>query len=255
MSSQPIVLIPAAGNGVRFSEAGHTLPKPLISVLGQPMLGLVLQATRNIGPAIVLLQSDVVDQYDLESFVRQWHSTASVIRVDGHTEGAVSTCLLARNLIDRDVELFINVVDGYCDIDLMHFINAMRENNADAGIMTTTADNPARAYVQTDGRRIVRVAEKQQISNEAVLFYYCRRGSDFVRYADQMIAQNRRVNGEFYIAPVMNELIDAGKEVFAWNVHPDTVHEYGTAQELADYSQRMLNRGGWREDHTAHTWL
>ena len=57
---------------------------------------------------------------------------------------------------------------------------------------------------------VTRVVEKQVISDEATVgIYNFRRGRDFVSGADQMIAKNLRVNGEFYVAPVYNELIEA----------------------------------------------
>ena len=39
-----------------------------------------------------------------------------------------------------------------------------------------------------------------------------RRGTDFVKYAEQMIAKNIRVNNEFYVVPAFNEAIQDGKK-------------------------------------------
>ena len=85
-------------------------------------------------------------------------------------------------------------------------------STADGLIMTMTADDPKWSFVGLDGRRLVtRVVEKEVISNEATVgIYNFRRGSDFVRAAEQMIAKNLRVNNEFYVAPVYNELIAEG---------------------------------------------
>ena len=58
------------------------------------------------------------------------------------------------------------------------------------------------------GQTVSEVVEKQVVSNEATVgIYNFRRGKDFVRAAETMIAKSLRVNGEFYVAPAYNELI------------------------------------------------
>ena len=63
-----------------------------------------------------------------------------------------------------------------------------------------------------DNGIVAEVAEKKPISNiETVGVYFCKRGSDYVRYADQMISKNIRTNGAFFVCPVFNQEIEDGK--------------------------------------------
>ena len=63
------------------------------------------------------------------------------------------------------------------------------------------------------------VREKEVISSEATVgIYNYARGKDFVKYAQQMISKNIRVNNEFYVAPVYNEMIEAGMKIGFYNV-------------------------------------
>ena len=61
--------------------------------------------------------------------------------------------------------------------------------------------------------------EKEVISDEATVgVYNYKHGSDFVKYANQMIDKNIRVNNEFYVAPVYNEMIGDNKKIVYYNV-------------------------------------
>jgi hypothetical protein len=106
--------------------------------------------------------------------------------------------------------------------------------------MTMTADDPKWSFVGLDGaRRVTRVAEKQVISHEATVgIYNFRRGRDFVRGAEAMIAKDLRVNGEFYVAPVYNELIAEGARVAIYNVGREGAGMYGMG--IPDDLERFL---------------
>ena len=87
---------------------------------------------------------------------------------------------------------------------------------------------------------VTEVAEKDPISNIATCgIYWYRRGSDFVKYADQMIEKNIRVNNEFYIAPVYNELIGDGKKLIPFFVH--SMWGIGTPEDLNYYLENYKN--------------
>jgi dTDP-glucose pyrophosphorylase len=91
----------------------------------------------------------------------------------------------------------------------------MQETGADGGIVTFESSHPKWSFAKVDCDGFVtEVAEKNPISNKATVgFYYWKKGSDFVRYAKQMIDKNIRVNGEFYVCPVFNEAIQDGKKI------------------------------------------
>ena len=84
---------------------------------------------------------------------------------------------------------------------------------------------------------VTEVAEKNPISDDATVgFYYWKRGSDFVKYAKQMIEKNIRVNNEFYVCPVFNEAIADGKKIKAF--HIDKMWGLGTPEDLEKFLQR-----------------
>jgi hypothetical protein len=103
----------------------------------------------------------------------------------------------------------------------------------DGLIMTMPADHPKWSYIRFDENGYVtEVREKEVISNEATVgIYNYKHGSDFVKYANQMIEKNIRVNNEFYVAPVYNEMIADGKKIVFHNVG-EKMHGLGTPEDL-----------------------
>jgi len=207
------VLIPMAGAGSRFEKAGYTFPKPLIEVNGKPMIQVVVE---NIGLEAnfhFVVQKQHREKYNLDTMLNLIAPKCKIIEVDGITEGAACTALLAKEYIENDKPLFFANSDQWVDWNPLEFMYRMQETNADGGIVTFKATHPKWSFVKIDERNIAtEVAEKNPISNNATVgYYYWKRGSDFVKYAEQMIAKNIRVNDEFYVCPVYNQAIQDGK--------------------------------------------
>jgi dTDP-glucose pyrophosphorylase len=110
--------------------------------------------------------------------------------------------------------------DQWVDADIDEYLATMDRSAADGLIMTMTADDPKWSFVGLDRDGLVtRVVEKQVISDKATVgIYNFRRGRDFVRAADTMIARDLRVNGEFYVAPVYNQLIEDRARIAIFDV-------------------------------------
>lgn len=218
-----------AGRGSRFQVAGYTDPKPLISVLGVPMIKLVISNLKPTRPHrfVFICQREHVARYGLEERFQEWAPGCAVVQIDGVTEGAACTVLAARDHID-DGPLMIANSDQYVDVAIDDYL-AVQDQGYDGLIMTMTADDPKWSFVGLSEEGLVtNVVEKEVISAEATVgIYNFARGTDFVRAADLMIAHDKRVNGEFYVAPVYNELIQEGARVAIMNVGSEADGMYG----------------------------
>lgn len=220
-----------AGAGSRFSVAGYKDPKPLIPVRGVPMVELVV---RNLRPNsahrfIFICQRAHLQAYDLTSRLQTWAPGCEVIGLDGLTEGAACTVLAAQTLIDNEDPLMIANSDQYIDASIDLYLEDMEQRGLDGSIMTMQADDPKWSFAAVNGAGYVtEVAEKRVISNHATVgIYNFARGRDFVRSAQSMIASDKRVNGEFYVAPVYNELIASGLRVGIFDIGAEAAGMYG----------------------------
>ena len=225
------IVVPMAGRGSRFQQAGYKIPKPLIPVGDKLMIELVID---NLTPAlphrfIFICQRQHISDFDLENRLKRATSNPVVIGLDGITEGAACTVLTARAFIDNHDPLMIANCDQFVDVSIDDYLMAMEKSRLDGQIMTMSANDPKWSFVAIDGqRRVTRVVEKQVISDEATVgIYNFRQGADFVAGADAMIARNERVNNEFYIAPVYNDLIQSGYQVGIFNIGSEGNGMYG----------------------------
>lgn len=227
------IVVPMAGAGSRFEKAGYSFPKPLIEVKGQPMIAKVVENLDLQGTYIFLVQKAHYDQYNLESLLKMIAPGCKIVQIDGVTEGAACTVLKAKEFIDNDEQLIIANSDQWIKWNSFETISSF--NDADGGILTFKSVHPKHSFAKVNGYGFVtEVAEKNPISSDATVgIYHWKRGSDWVKYAEQMIEKNIRTNNEFYVCPVYNEAIQAGLKIKAGLV--DEMWGMGTPEELNNF--------------------
>ena len=231
------VLIPMAGAGSRFEKAGYTFPKPLIEVNGKPMIQLVVENLNIDAKHVFIVQKTHCEKYNLKNMLNTISPGCDVVEVDGITEGAACTTLLAKEFINNNEPLLMANSDQYVDWDSNEFMYSMIGDTIDAGILTFQSTHPKWSYVKlNDDGFVCQVAEKNPISNRATVgIYYWNKGSDYVKYAEQMIKNNIRVNNEFYVCPVFNEAIQDNKKIKIFNIDSDKMWGLGTPEDLDYY--------------------
>lgn len=225
------ILIPMAGRGSRFQEVGYRDPKPLIPVHGRPMVEWVIDNLRPKQPHrfIFLCLKEHLDRYPLAACLEAAAGPGSVVLpISEVTQGAACTALLAESLVDSDDPLMLANCDQWVDVDIDAYLGTMDRDGSDGLIMTFWADHPKWSYCRMSDGLVREVVEKQVISNEATVgIYNFARGRDFVWAAKEMIRKNLRVNGEFYVAPAYNQIIDSGRKVRVYNIGADGQGMYG----------------------------
>jgi NDP-sugar pyrophosphorylase family protein len=171
-----------------------------------------------------IFQKKHVDQYGLEldAVLRKAGIDYRLIITDGLTDGAVNTAILAVPHIKKFDELIIANSDQWVAWDLNRFLKTMHTENADGAMpifIDEKQENKWSFVAMDDTRRITEVRAKDAFTKFAVVgIYYFKQKDYFEYYANKMILANKRVNGEFYVCPVYNELIQDNKRVFAYKV-------------------------------------
>ena len=242
------IVLPMAGRGSRFAKAGYTTPKPFIPIHGIPMIKVVVD---NLTPTcehrfIFICQQEHLDRYDFEKKLRSYTKNAVVIGINGVTEGQVCTALLAKKYFDDDEPLMSANTDQYIDVDINEYLDAMQSRELDGMIMTMKSSDPKWSYARTDAEgMVVETAEKKVISSDATVgIFNFAHGSDLVRSAEQMIADNLRVNGEFYTCPCYNYLIKGGKRIGIYGIGEEYHGMYGLGipQDLEFFLNHPVSR-------------
>jgi len=213
-----LLVIPMAGSGQRFKDEGFTTLKPFINVSGQWMVEWALKSfdLAKIRKIIFLVRKDHDKEVGaVEKLKQKYGKQCECVIVNGPTEGAACTALLAKEYLDTDEDIIIKDSDGYILSDIHRVIQ--KKPNGLLGILSTVTlrEGDSYSFARTDSKGyVVEVAERKRISDNVIAgLYYFIHGSDFVKYAEQMIKKDKRVNGEFYVAPVYQEMIEDGKKV------------------------------------------
>lgn len=254
------ILIPMAGAGKRFSDAGYTVSKPLIPTTylkdGQKY-PMVVCAVKDIvdlvgnGNIIFINRTDNTAETFHE--VKSHFENARFIGIDHLTEGQACTCLLAKDMINNDQPLFIGGCDNGMVADAEKF--SRLSEKADVLVFTyrhhdCVLRNPnAYGWVMTDADgRATGVSVKKAISEDPmndhaiVASFWFKKGAYFVDNAEKMIADDDRINNEFYVDKVMDHCISSGLKVMVYEI--DRYIGWGTPEDYECYEKTI---DYWRE--------
>lgn len=246
------IVIPMAGLGSRFEKAGYANPKPFIPVGRRPMITWVVD---NLTPSEPLDHRFVFvarkgHLNDHRRRILHRLPMDQIVAIDEATDGAAATVLRASLHVRPEEPMLIANSDQYLDLDLTAFYYTCLAGTADAVMMTFRSDgDPKWSYVLEEAGRIREVREKAPISDMATVgVYFVRRAGDFMRAAGTMIARDDRVNGEFYVAPAFNEMIEDGATVKGFDVPGSVMHGLGTPEDLT----RFLKTDAFEDQNTAY---
>lgn len=225
------LLLPIAGKAQRFLDAGYNIPKPLIMANSKNIIDLALDSIKIENCNLIFAcRKEHMNDYGIDQILKsKFGNDVKIVVVDHDTDGSVSTCLLAKDLINNELPLLIYTPDVYFQNT---FDPATINKNLDGFLLTFKANNPAHSYVQLneDGYAI-RTAEKQVISSDAAVgLYYFKTGKMFVKYAEELIKKKIKTKNEFYICPMYNLLIGDGLKISIQQV--EKMHVLGTPKEL-----------------------
>ncbi len=229
------ILIPMAGAGKRFADAGYVFPKPLIEIDNKPMIQWVIESLNFNANYIFIIQKEHQEKYNIKSVLKILQPNCKIIELDHITEGAACTTLLAKEFINNSDPLIIANSDQYINWNSSKALYDFNSKNLDGAILTFEAIHPKWSYAKcNDEGFVTEVAEKKVISKNATVgVYYWKHGSDYVQSAENMIKKNIRVNNEFYVCPVYNEFLLKDKKVKIHNV--EKMWGLGTPEDLNNF--------------------
>ncbi len=231
-----------AGKGQRFVGSVYNKPKPFIDVCGKSMIERVMD---NLLPNsqkhskytfIIIVNQDLVKNYAKElDDIKILYGRVEIL-VDSTPSGPAGTCLVAKHLINNEDPLLIancdqivgedGWLDGFIDYNV----------NADGLILCVLAKEKKWSFVDIadDTKKITRCIEKNPISPIATTgHYFFRKGSSFVRAAEEAMTNGIKTNGEYYVSGVIDTMIQHGQLFFPYMVN--RFYPIGIPEDLEKY--------------------
>jgi dTDP-glucose pyrophosphorylase len=235
------VIVPMAGRGSRFKNVGEMTPKPLIPVLGKPMLYWALKSIDGIEYSqlvfIALKEHEV--NFGLKTLLHELYgNNVTLILIDEVTEGQLCTVLAAEEHLNSSEDILITSSDTFVKSKIGEHIS--RKADDCAGLISVAnlpGDRWSFAKVDETGR-VTEVAEKRRISNYASTgLYYFANGYDFLTEAKRIIENKEKTQGEYYVIPVYQKLIERGLKIEISLA--DEVYDMGTPESLRQSIQEL----------------
>ena len=238
------IVIPMAGRGQRFIDAGYTLPKPLLKIGDEPIIKHIINIMRCksvLTQFIFIVRQDHCDEHQLDKKILEIEPTAKIVKINEITQGAICTVLLAKEYFNDHNPVIIKDCDQIINWDPDHFLEFAKRNKVDGAIVNIHTDKPNYSFSRVNScGRIIETAEKSVISNDgSVGIYFFAKGSDLIKYAERMIQKNIKVNNEFYTCPVYNQFIQDFKLILHYPIAE--MFQLGTPEEFYENKDKTLD--------------
>jgi dTDP-glucose pyrophosphorylase len=234
------ILIPLGISSKFFEGIDYQYPKPLVEINGKPMIQHVIENLTSISTEkrfIFILREEDCTKHNLDSTIRLLTSEdVIIIKLQNETKGAACSALLAIDFIANDQPLIIANGDQLFDINIDEYLKRFKEDKADAGCLYFESVHPRWSYIRLKNDQIIEAAEKRPLSKMAIAgFYYFAKGLYFIEASQKMIFKDANVNGQFFIAPVLNELILDNLRMNAYRIPNETYHSFYSPQKINEY--------------------
>ncbi|QWD87326.1 glycosyltransferase family 2 protein [Polynucleobacter paludilacus] len=238
------LVIPIASNSKFFSIEEYGYPKPLIEIMGKPMIQHVVENLTHdtlFEKIIFIVRQDECDKYHLDNTLTLLSPIKpQLIKLRADTEGALCSVLLAVEHMNDAELLVIANADQIFDGGISEWLKKFTSSNLDAACLTFSSVHPRWSYVRVDHQsRVVETAEKRPISKHAVAgLYMYKKGSDFVRYGMDSIKHGSSVDGKYFISPVFNEFVLANKKVGHFEISNERYHTFYSPQKIEEFESQ-----------------
>lgn len=233
------VVIPMAGLGTRFSNAGFKNIKPLIPLNGKTFIEWSIESVdfKTIETQFIFI---ILSEHHnlLYNHLKTIKSDCIILCVTKLTRGAVETCLVAENYINNNEPLIITNCDQIFEWNKEKYIEYLKDSNTEADVIVVESDNNKFSYIELDTNNYgIKLAEKEVISTNALVgIHYWKNGKDFINSGKELINKNIRANNEFYISLSYNILIKNNVKVTCYKLgETEKYLSIGTPEQVYEY--------------------
>lgn len=237
------IIMPMAGEGSRFRNAGWATPKPLIELKGKPLFVRAIESVRVDGAPMkysFIVRKEHIDNYCVDRSIKEILPDAKVYFVEKTTRGAVETCLIAEDGIADDDAVV--VMDCDLEFDSTEYrrliqtsLNIAGDEACGGALVSFESNEPKYSYAEVGEDGLVkRTAEKEVVSSHALCgAYFFASGREFKAAAHRLLDEPVMLKPEFYVSLLYNYLLSDGSPVHIANM--EMYRSYGTPEELKQW--------------------
>jgi NDP-sugar pyrophosphorylase family protein len=237
------IVIPMAGLGSRFQNAGVSIPKPLIVVNGKTLIEHSVDSLGIDGNYIFITRvyDDPKDNEKLSFILKTLKPDSIEISIDKMQYGAADACLYAKEYINNEEELLITNCDQLLNWSSEDFLSMVRDSEHDGGVVLFKSTDNKNSFAEVSSSRVLRLAEKDPISDNALVgIHYWKHGHDFVLSAEKLLKDYKNFGlKECYISNTYNYLINDGKNILPYRIKNNMFTSLGTPEDIEIYLAKI----------------
>jgi len=218
----PTVVIPMAGQGMRFKNIGITKPKFMIEVKNKTLFEWSINSLPlEISKQIIFICLNEHKKFNIEQFIKKImfkkcpKLNYKIIYIQNITRGQAETILHAKKWIDPNNTLMIYNIDTHFNSTRLKLkILTLKNKNIDGLLGCFESNDEKLSFIELDNQGTVKlIKEKEKISNIASTgLYIFSHAEDFFNASETMIKNNIIIKNEFYVSEIYNILLKSGKK-------------------------------------------
>lgn len=238
------VIIPMAGSGQRFKDAGYRDYKPFIKINGRFMVDLTIKPyPKSLKKFFIICRQHLTAAQI--AYLKKLDNS-EVIEISPHKNGPSFSIHAAKNSLPKDYSYFVSYADMFWTWD---FEEVKKHLNYSGIVFTRTGWHPhlfrdnfsAFCLPKADNPKLLaQIKEKGSFTkdhlNEPLSMgaYYFKHAEEMFAAIQKQISGNKRAAGEFYPSELFNELSAKGRDVYLQEV--DFYVHFGVPAQLEDYN-------------------
>jgi len=239
------IVIPMAGRGDRFLNAGYAAIKPLIEIDGLPMIAHVVAMFPGESNFLFICAQDHLDQTPLRSVLESIAPAARIVGIPPHKLGPVHSALAVAEHIADDEPVILNYCDFSVGWDYADFKQTLAARDPAGALTAYRGFHPHSlgpnlyAYLRNAGDQLLEIKEKGCFTDDRMNeyassgTYYFRSGALLKHYYRQAVAVGLQTQGEYYASSPYNLLLADALPVLIYEVRHFL--QWGTPEDLAEY--------------------
>jgi len=216
------IIIPIGGVGQRFKDEGYDMPKPLVNVLGKPMIYKVIENIKTSPEdKIHIVYHNHLKEYNFETLIKFYfpNKNISFISLDYLTKGAAETVLKCLETFSED-EINQNVLLLDCDTFYEEDIIKKYKSSDNKNVIfyfNDTNPKPIYSYINLDSNgKVTDIKEKIKTSDNANTGAYgFESGLELKQYCTNILGLNK----ELYTSCVYEKMLEDNKSIFGCEVN------------------------------------
>lgn len=232
------IVIPLAGKGTRFKQAGYTEPKVLIDVLGKPMFYWALEGIKDLLDeyrVTFICLDHHLNSTELKKKIYDICPDAIIVSLHEYTHGQTETVLKAEAFFKKDEPLLIFNGDTYQQCSN---IRTKLYKSIKGMVFVFESKDDSFSYVDVDNNNnILTIKEKKVISKYATTgLYYFPNTEQFLTIAKENSDLFKDIKQEYYISMVIEKMLNLGTQFESVKV--EKCYTFGNPSEIEKFIKK-----------------